>query len=112
LWWKGSSIPEQIVVQPPNRFVRHSTLGGNTPVPVTSTPAPALPPESHPVWAGLIKGIVQHDFSYTAAGMLLFNLNLQWRREPARLPLLVEQARAFFQRYHHLLAGDIQKLFS
>jgi hypothetical protein len=64
------------------------------------------------MWSALIKGLVPHAFGYVAAGMLLFNLNLQWKRDPARLPLLVQQARAFFQRYHHLVAEDMQRLFS
>lgn len=83
-----------------------------TPTPVTTTAAPALPPESHPTWAKLIDGTIQHEFSYAAAGMLLFNLNIQWRREPSRLPILIQQARAFFQKYQHLLVFDIQKLFT
>jgi len=76
------------------------------------TAGPALPPESHPAWTGLISGTIQHEFSYAAAGMLLFNLNIQWRRDPARLPLLIRQARAFFQKYQHLIIYDLQKLFT
>jgi hypothetical protein len=83
-----------------------------TPIPATSTPTPIVPPGTHPVWSGLIKGIIHHEFSYAAASMLLFNLNLQWQRDPTRLPHLVQQTREFFQKYHHLLAGDIQRLFS
>jgi len=71
-----------------------------------------LPPDTHPVWAKLIEGAVSHEFSYAAAGMLVFNLNLQWKRDPAKLPLLTKQIRTFFQKYHHLLGGDVQKLFS
>ncbi len=76
------------------------------------TAGPALPPESHPTWGRLIDGTIRHEFSYAAAGMLLFNLNIQWRRDPTRLPLLIQQARAFFQKYQHLLVWDIQKLFT
>jgi len=28
------------------------------------------------------------------------------------LPLLIKQTRSFFQKYHHLLSGDVAKLFS
>jgi hypothetical protein len=73
---------------------------------------PTLPPEKHPTWARLIDGTVRHEFSYAAAGMLLFTLNIQWRRDPDRLPLLIQQSRAFFQKYQHLLLWDIQKLFT
>jgi hypothetical protein len=93
------------VAVPPNRYLRHLT-------PIGTTPVPELPPESHPVWAKLIEGVITHEFSYAAAGMLVFNLNLQWRRDPSKLMLLTSQVRAFFQKYRHLLAGDIQKLFS
>jgi hypothetical protein len=60
----------------------------------------------------LIKGSLRHDFAYAAAGVLVFNLNLQWKRDPSRLPQLIEQARAFFQRYQHLLGQDIARLFA
>jgi len=76
------------------------------------TAGSALPPENHPTWARLVDGTIRHEFSYAAAGMLLFNLNIQWRRDPARLPLLIQQVRAFFQKYQHLLVWDIQKLFT
>jgi hypothetical protein len=76
------------------------------------TPVPEIPPASHPVWAKLVKGMVSHEFSYAAAGMLVFNLNLQWKRDPSKLSPLIVQVRAFFQKYQHLLGGDIQKLFS
>jgi len=49
---------------------------------------------------------------YAAAGMLIFNLNLQWKRDPSKLPVLIRQVRSFFQKYQHLLGGDVQKLFS
>jgi hypothetical protein len=84
--------------------VRHPTF-------LTPAPVAELPDEQHPVWALLIEGQVSHEFSYAAAGMLVFNLNLQWRRDPARLPLLIKQVRTFFQKYMHLLGGDVQKLF-
>jgi hypothetical protein len=71
-----------------------------------------LPAETHPVWAGLVKGTIHHEWSYAAAGMLIFNLNLQWRRDPSRLPQLVEQVHSFFQRYHHLLSYDIPRVFT
>jgi hypothetical protein len=71
-----------------------------------------LPTESHPAWAGLIKGTINHEWSYAAAGMLIFNLNLQWRRDPSRLPLLIDQVRSFFQRYNQLLSQDIAKIFT
>jgi hypothetical protein len=83
-----------------------------TPAPLLNTPAPVLPPATHPAWAGLIKGKIDHEFSYAAAGMLLFNLNIQWKRDPTRLPLLIQQARTFFDRYQHLLSHDIQRVFT
>ena len=93
------------MAEPPRRYVRPST-------PITPTPIPSLPPEDHPVWASLVQGLVAHDFSYPAAGMLIFNLNLQWQRDPSKLPALVKQVWAFFLKYHHLLGGDVVKLFS
>jgi hypothetical protein len=83
-----------------------------TPVPDTRSPPLPLPAETHPAWAGLIKGTIRHEFGYAAAGMLIFNLNLQWKRDPARLPQLIEQVRTFFHRYQGLLAHDIARLFT
>jgi hypothetical protein len=71
-----------------------------------------LPGENHPAWASLIKGSIHHEWSFAAAGMLIFNLNLQWKRDPSRLPQLIEQVRSFFQRYHSLLDHDIARLFT
>jgi hypothetical protein len=71
-----------------------------------------LPPPSHPAWAGLVRGTIRHEFGYAAAGMLVFNSNLQWRRDPSRLPQLVEQVRSFFQKYQHLLSHDIARVFT
>ena len=81
------------------------------PTPIESTPLPELPLDNHPVWSRLIKGQVAHEFNYAAAGMLIFNLNLQWQHDPSRLPLLIKQVRSFFQKYHHLLNADVQRLF-
>jgi len=85
------------------RYVLHPTLA--------PTPIPELPPEEHRVWARLIEGRISHEFSYAAAGMLVFNLSLQWKRDPSKLPLLIKQVRTFFQKYQQLLGGDVQKLF-
>ncbi len=83
-----------------------------TPISSPAVPSASLPSEDHPVWGDLIKGVIQHEFTYAAAGMLLFNLSLQWRRNPSHLPHLIQQARTFFLKYQHLLVHDIQKLFT
>lgn len=83
-----------------------------TPPATPRTPMPTLPPESHPAWAGLINGSLHHEFTYAAAGMLIFNLNLQWKRDPSRLPQLIGQVRTFFQKYQLLLGHDVVKLFA
>ena len=93
------------MAEPPRRHMRY-------PSPIGSTPIPELPEDSHPLWSQLVMGSILHDFGYAAAGMLIFNLNLQWQRDPSRLPLLAKQARSFFQKYHHLLIADVQKLVS
>ena len=100
-------LPNNPVAHPFNR----SPL---TPIPPTRTPTPvlALPGENHPAWVALVSGSIRHDWSYAAAGMLIFNLNLQWKRDPSRLSQLIEQLRSFFQRYHSLLGHDIAKVFT
>lgn len=92
------------VDQLPKRNVRRST-------PVADTLPLELPPDTHPGWARLIKGESRHPFSYPAAGMLVFNCNLQWQRDPTKLFPLIRQVRSFFQKYNQLLASDISRLF-
>jgi hypothetical protein len=70
-----------------------------------------LPPTTHPAWGELIKNPHRHEFKYAAAGMLLFNLNLQWKRDPGKLGVLVKQAHEFFRKYQTLLMDDLNKLF-
>lgn len=70
-----------------------------------------VPAANHPMWGKLIRGEVEHQFSKAAAGMLFFNLRLQHKENPSRLVLLVDQARAFFEKYESVLTADIQKLF-
>jgi hypothetical protein len=60
----------------------------------------------------MIKSPKDHEFRYAAAGMLVFNLNLQWKNDPSKLGLLIKQARVFFNKYQHLLVDDIHKLFN
>jgi hypothetical protein len=74
-------------------------------------PQPEFPSDMHPTWETLVKNPEMHEFGYPAAGMLVFNLNLQWRREPSKLPGLSKQVRDFFRKYQHLLANDIRQLF-
>lgn len=74
-------------------------------------PSVGFPPDDHPAWERLIKNPKLHEFKYAAAGMLMFNLNLQWKRDPGRLPSLAEQARTFVRKYRHLLARDIHEVF-
>jgi hypothetical protein len=83
----------------------------STPSPIR-VPVPAeLPPDTDPTWDRMIQSPEGHEFRYAAAGMLMFNLSLQWRHDPTKLRSLARQARDFFQKYQHLLANDIRELF-
>lgn len=95
-----------------SEFTRTPTFIGVPVAPTHSRTSTELPPDTHPTWVKLIQNPMEHEFGYAAAGMLIFNLNLQWRRDPAKLRILVKQARDFFHKYQRLLASDIQKLFS
>lgn len=70
-----------------------------------------VPAASHPTWAKLIRGEVDHQFTKAAASMLLFNLRLQHKESPAKLTQHVDEARKFFEKYENVLADDIRKLF-
>ena len=93
--------------------------GTPTPIPARQSasglfrlsPLPDLPPTTHPAWGELIRNPHCHEFKYAAAGMLIFNLNLQWKRDPSKLGALVKQAHEFFRKYQVLLTNDLGKLF-
>jgi hypothetical protein len=94
----------------PMRTPTSSSFRVSTPGP-TRASLPELPPDTHPAWESMIKNPDRHEFKFAAAGMLIFNLNLQWKNDPGKLSTLVRQARAFFFKYQHLLANDIQRIF-
>lgn len=70
-----------------------------------------VPAMTHPTWPKLIKGERKHQFSQASASMLLFSLQQNYRRDPAKLDEQVAQAHRFFVKYESLLAADIRSLF-
>jgi hypothetical protein len=70
-----------------------------------------VPSESHPTWAKLVKGEIDHKFGPASAGMLFFNLRLKYKKDPAALKGCIVEARSFFDKYQHILADDMKKLF-
>jgi hypothetical protein len=71
-----------------------------------------VPAPSHPTWAKLIRGEVQHKFKAAAAGMLFFNLQSLYKKDPTTLRVQVEEARKFFGRYEAILTEDVRVLFT
>ncbi len=67
--------------------------------------------DSHPTWARLVKGEIDHKFSQASAGMLFFNLRLKYKRDPSSLHSCIHEAQTFFSKYENILAPDIKKLF-
>ncbi|NJO12968.1 MAG: hypothetical protein HC872_05305 [Gammaproteobacteria bacterium] len=53
-----------------------------------------IPAADHPMWAKLIKGEVKHQFAQASASMLLFTLQRDYKRDPAKLSEQIAQARA------------------
>ncbi len=70
-----------------------------------------VPAPSHPTWAMLIRGDIQHKFKTAAPGMLFFNLQASYKRDPTRLIEHIGEARRFFERYESMLAEDVRVLF-
>ena len=70
-----------------------------------------LPAANHPTWAKLIKGETTHQFTQASASMLFFNLQREYKKDPAQLHAHIAQARKFFEKYQAVLAADIQRLF-
>jgi hypothetical protein len=70
-----------------------------------------VPPSTHPVWARLIRGELEHSFTATAPGMLFFTLRRQNQKDPRGLDRQVDEARRFFQKYESVFADDLAKLF-
>jgi len=70
-----------------------------------------VPSESHPTWARLVKGEIDHKFGTASAGMLFFNLRSKYRKDSSSLQECIREARTFFGKYEHIFADDINKLF-
>lgn len=70
-----------------------------------------VPPESHPAWAKLVKGEIDHKFGPASAGMLLFNLRLKYKKNPSSLHDCVREAHTFFERYQNIFVNDMKILF-
>ena len=70
-----------------------------------------IPSESHPTWARLVKGEINHNFAPASAGMLFFNLRLKYKKDSSSLNECIQEARRFFDKYQGILAEDIKKLF-
>jgi hypothetical protein len=70
-----------------------------------------IPSETHPSWAKLVKGEIDHKFGTASAGMLFFNLRLKYKRDPSAMKECVHDARTFFDKYQNILANDIKILF-
>jgi hypothetical protein len=70
-----------------------------------------IPSASHPVWAGLITGEIDHKFGPASAGMLFFNLRRRHKSDPSSIKACVAEARAFFQKYERIMDNDIKQLF-
>lgn len=70
-----------------------------------------VPSATHPTWTQLIKGELDHKFRIAAASMLFFTLRQKHKRTPTELPKQIEEARAFFGKYEHVLAAEIEVLF-
>lgn len=70
-----------------------------------------VPNESHPAWAGLITGKIEHKFGPASAGMLFFNLRRKYKGDATSLKRCVTEARSFFVKYERILENDIKQLF-
>jgi hypothetical protein len=71
-----------------------------------------VPPSTHSMWAKLITGDVSYKFRQASASMLFFNLQREYKKSPANLNQLIQQARAFFEKYERTLQSDIQSIFN
>ncbi|MFZ0931058.1 MAG: hypothetical protein WAN11_20800 [Syntrophobacteraceae bacterium] len=70
-----------------------------------------VPSVSHPTWAKLVKGEIDHKFGPASAGMLFFSLKSKYKKDSSSLQECIREARAFFEKYPNVFADDIQKLF-
>jgi hypothetical protein len=70
-----------------------------------------IPSESHPAWARLITGEIDHQFGPASAGMLFFNLRRRHKGDPSTLRACISEARAFFQKYERILENDVKQIF-
>lgn len=71
-----------------------------------------VPSRTHPAWARLIRGQIDHQFGLAACGLLIFNLRREHQADPSRLDEQVDRARTFFEKYEALLRRDIVQIFA
>lgn len=70
-----------------------------------------IPADSHPMWRKLIGAEINHKFSVASAGLLFFNLQMKYKKDPSVLSPCIKEARAFFEKYESVLTTDIVTLF-
>lgn len=73
-----------------------------------------VPLKSHPRWAALLRGKIEHRFSSAAASMLLFRLKADLRTDgsPAAEAKAIDELHAFFSKYGRILQPDIKAIFN
>lgn len=73
-----------------------------------------MPPKTHPKWADLVLGRINHKFSKAAASMLLFQLRCDLKQDasPAALQRAVDQLHAFCEKYQGMLRDDLHAIFN
>ncbi len=74
-----------------------------------------LPGEQHPSWRKLIDSQGQYQFEFLATKIILFRLNLIYRRNqsPQQMENCVHELWTFFERNSNLpkVQNDLEKIF-
>jgi hypothetical protein len=73
-----------------------------------------VPPKTHPTWAALLQGRLEHKFGNAAASMLLFQLKSDLRKDSSlsAQDRATNTMHAFFTKYERTLQTDIKAIFN
>jgi hypothetical protein len=73
-----------------------------------------IPEKNDPRWIKLVKGDIEHDFKFVAAGLLMSVIKREYQSDGSDINInkYVLRLYDFFQRFEQLLQDDISVLFS
>jgi len=70
-----------------------------------------LPPKNDQRWKDLLTGKITHQFKAFSAGMCISRLCREVKKDPANMPMALDEIYAFFVKYEAIATEDITAIF-